>query len=89
MTEELPRPISESYWVKPGRLLAGEYPAAAFVGRTRQRLDKMFEAGINTFIDLTLPNELPSYLPVLLDEASRQGIEVQYLRFPILDHNIP
>jgi hypothetical protein len=83
------RPISESYWVRPGRFLAGEHPGAAYIGRARERFDRMLESGINTFIDLTLPNELPPYLPILLEEASRLGFEVQHRRFPILDHNIP
>jgi protein-tyrosine phosphatase len=83
------RPIPESYWVKPGRLLAGEYPAAAYVGRTRERLGLFLESGINTFFDLTLPHELPPYLPILREEASERGVKVQHIRFPILDHNIP
>jgi len=83
------RPISESYWVQPGRFLAGEYPAAAYVGRARERLGKMLDMGINTFIDLTLPNELPPYLPILAEEANRRDISIQHTRFPILDHNIP
>ena len=87
--KEPDRPIPESYWIKPGRFLAGEYPAAPYVGRARKRLSRMLEAGINTFIDLTLPNELPPYLPLLLEQAELRGIEVQHKRFPILDHNIP
>lgn len=83
------RPIPESYWVEPGRFLAGEYPAAAYVGRARERLGRMLDAGIDTFIDLTLLYELPPYLPILLEEASRRGIGVLHQRFPILDHNIP
>ena len=86
---ELDRPISESYWVEPGRFLAGEYPAAAYVGRARQRLGGLLDAGINTFFDLTLVNELPPYLSILREEASKRDIKIQHIRFPILDHNIP
>ena len=88
MTEPL-RPISESYWVQPGRFLAGEYPAAAYVERARERLVRFLDAGINTFIDLTIPNELPPYYPILFVEADRRGIEIQHQRFSILDHSIP
>ena len=49
------RPISESYWVEPGRLLAGEYPGDYDEERTRKRIDALIEAGFNTFIDLTQP----------------------------------
>jgi protein-tyrosine phosphatase len=86
---EINRPISESYWVEPGRFLAGEYPAAAYVGRTRERLERLLEAGIDTFIDLTVPNELPPYLPILLELASQREVEVRYNRFTIMDHSIP
>ena len=88
MTDNTP-PISEAYWVQPGRFLAGEYPAAAYVERARERLVRMLEAGINTFIDLTLPNELPPYYQILFVEADKRGLDVQHKRFPILDHNIP
>jgi hypothetical protein len=83
------RPISESYWVEPGRFLAGEYPAAPYVGRARERLVKLLDTGINTFIDLTFPNELPSYQLLLLEQARLRGIEVQYTRMSILDRSIP
>ena len=91
MTEqlELDRPISESYWVEPGRFLAGEYPAAPYEGRARERLDKFLDSGIDTFIDLTLPNELPPYQSILLEQAKLRDIEVQYNRFTIIDRSIP
>jgi hypothetical protein len=86
---ELNRPIPESYWVEPGRFLAGEYPAAAYVGRARERLSRMLDSGIDTFMDLTIPNELPPYLPLLLEQASLRKIEVRYERLSILDRSIP
>jgi hypothetical protein len=86
---ELERPIRESYWVEPGRFLAGEYPAAPYEDRARERLGGLLEAGMDTFYDLTTLDELPPYLPVLREEASERGIRIQHIRFPILDHNIP
>lgn len=86
---ELNRPIPESYWVIPARFLAGEYPAAPYVGRTRERLTRFLEAGIDTFFDLTIQNELPPYLPLLQEQASFRNIDVRYERFSILDHSIP
>jgi len=86
---ELLRPIRESYWVKPGRFLAGEYPAAPFIGRARMRIGALLNIGIDTFIDLTIPKELPPYLSVLEEQAKLHYIEVQYKRFPILDRYIP
>ena len=86
---ELGPPIRESYWVKPGRLLAGEYPAAPFEERARERLGRLLDSGVNTFYDLTVIDELPPYLSILREEASERGVKIQYIRFPILDHNIP
>lgn len=86
---DLDRPISESYWVEPGRFLAGEYPAAPYEYNARKRLGKLLEAGIDTFHDLTTLGELPPYLPILREEAHERGIAIQHIRFPILDHSIP
>lgn len=83
------RPIPESYWVKPERFLAGEYPGHSFGEGLRQRLDKFLDFGINTYIDLTDPNELPSYLPLLEEQAGYYDIDIQYNRFTITDHSIP
>jgi hypothetical protein len=86
---KLDPPIRESYWVEPGRFLAGEYPAAAYIERARERLNQLLESGIDTFIDLTLPNELPPYLPLLLEQAKKRDVQIQYRRFTIIDRSIP
>jgi hypothetical protein len=56
-------PIPESYWVIPRRFLAGEYPGGFNRERVRQRMNAFLEAGINTFINLTGPDELPPTCP--------------------------
>ena len=86
---ELKRPIPESYWVEPGRFLAGEYPGYLQDERVRQRIDAFLDLGIDTFIDLTDPDELPSYLPVLKERAGYYDIDIRYKRFTINDHTIP
>jgi hypothetical protein len=83
------RPLSESYWVEPGRLLAGEYPGQSDGELTRKRIDALLEAGFDTFIDLTRPNEVLPYEQTLLDEASAYGVEVKHHRFPIGDFGLP
>jgi protein-tyrosine phosphatase len=83
------RPILESYWVEPERFLAGEYPAYAYGEPMRQRLDAFLDFGITTFIDLTDPDELPPYLPLLAEQARYYESEVQHKRFAISDHNAP
>jgi len=83
------RPIPESYWVEPGRLLAGEYPAHFDSESARKRIDSLIEAGFDTFIDLTKPNETIAYARILLDEAKLYEVEVRHLRFPIGDFGLP
>lgn len=87
--EESHRPIPESYWVEQDRLLAGEYPARFEPELTRKRLDALIEAGFNTFIDLTRPNETIAYARILLDEARLYEVEVEHERFPIGDFGLP
>ena len=83
------RPLPESYWVEPDRLLAGEYPAQLNVDFTRHRIDKLIEAGFDTFIDLTRLNETIPYEHILQEEARLYGIEVEHQRFPIGDFGLP
>ena len=83
------RPILESYWVEPDRLLAGEYPAQFEDELTRKRIDALIEAGFNTFIDLTRRSESVPYLPLLLDEAKLYEVEIQHRRFSIGDFGLP
>lgn len=77
-----PPPLPNSYWVIPGRLLAGEHPGAGSPELTRQRVQQLLAAGIDCFIDLTMPGELEPYDPEL-------PLEVEYLRKPIRDHGLP
>ena len=42
-------PLSNTYWVEPGRLLAGEYPAGDTQGRTTKRLERLLAAGRHLF----------------------------------------
>ena len=89
MTDSKKRPIPESYWVEPGRLLAGEYPGQFDSELTRKRIDALIESGFNTFIDLTKPNETIAYVQILLEEAKLYDMEVKHLRFPIGDFGLP
>jgi len=86
---EIKRPIPESYWVEPGRLLAGEYPGRYDEELTCKRADAFIEAGFNTFIDLTKPNETSPYLNILLEQAKTYNVNVKHYRFPIRDFGLP
>lgn len=87
--EDFARPISESYWVETGRLLAGEYPGRYEAEQTRRRLDALLEAGFDTFIDLTNPDETFPYVDILLEAAHAYEIEAAHHRFPIGDFGLP
>ena len=63
--------------------MAGEYPSGNTAGEARHKIKAFLEAGITSFIDLTLPREMLPYLG-LLKEAG-----VEYRRFPILDDAVP
>lgn len=79
-----PPPIPNSYWVRPGRLLAGEYPGIPARDSTAERIQRLLQAGVNTFIDLTAQDELESYVPLLPADGS-----VEHRRWPIVDHDLP
>src|SRR5437868_7403624 len=78
-----PTPIANSYWVLPGRLLAGEYPGSASRAEALDRIQKFQRAGIDSFIDLTEEGEMPPYAPLLSHETTA------HRRLPITDHGVP
>jgi hypothetical protein len=75
-------PLPNCYWVTPGRLLAGEHPYGAAEADARDRLGRLFDAGIDCFVDLTEALEMPDYRPLL-------PAGVRYLRSPIIDTCVP
>jgi len=83
-----PRPLPATYWVVPGRFLVGEYPGSPSRAEAMDRLRRFLAAGVTCFIDLTEPDELPSYEP-LLPFAAPDGRRIEYFREPIRDHGVP
>ena len=51
--------------VTPGKLLGGEYPAGETEEETQQRLRALMDAGVDCFVNLTRPGELPAYSTLL------------------------
>jgi ADP-ribosylglycohydrolase len=78
----VPLPLPNSYWVVPGRLLAGEYPGGATAKATRERLARLLAAGVDCFIDLTPPGESAPY-------AAALPSTVEHVRKPLPDHGVP
>lgn len=45
-------PFERSYWIIPGKLMAGEYPAAPDETESYKKLDGLIRVGIKTVINL-------------------------------------
>lgn len=80
-------PLPHSYWVEPDRILAGEHPSAAGLEALPDRMRRLFDAGIDCFIDLTETGELGSYEKFLTAPFARR--DALYLRKSIRDHGVP
>ena len=89
MTRPLPNP--NTYWV-PGsddHLLAGAYPGDSDPDVAAAKLRAYLDAGVDFFIDLTRPFELPPYERELLAQARAAGVAVTYRRMSIYDVSVP
>ena len=83
-----PKPIPNSFWIEPGRILAGEYPGGHSEEETRLRLEAFLKAGISAYVNLTQPGEMPPYdveLPLTLPDGRR----ILHLQKPLEDHGLP
>ena len=76
------RPFENTYWVLPGIVLAGEYPAGGTEAETGERLQRLLDAGIDFFLDLTEAGERPEY-------QARLPSGVDYRRCAIPDASVP
>ncbi|MFZ6777880.1 protein-tyrosine phosphatase family protein [Undibacterium sp. Ji83W] len=83
------RPHQNTYWVRPGQLLAGEYPGALNEATAAQRLGQYLDCGVDYFIDLTEEDELDPYAQLLMKLAEERGMQAQHRRFAIPDRHTP
>jgi len=77
-----PLPLPNSYWVIPGRLLAGEHPGGRDDAQTRECIGRLLGAGIDYYVDLTEPGEQLDYHHLLPEGAV-------YVRSAIVDTSVP
>jgi len=86
-----PAPFPDSYWVLPGKVLAGEYPRTKEEDASRAKLSSLLECGITAMVDLTEENERHGGIPLkpyhrwIEELAAERGKEVRVRRFPIPD----
>ena len=84
-------PIEDSYWVRPGRLLAGEYPGSLEDQEARAKLRQLLGADVTLFIDLTEAGEygLKPYASLLEEEAAGIGRPAVHRRMSVPDMDVP
>ncbi len=80
-------PIPDSYWVVAGRFLAGEYPGARSDADAIAKLNRLLDAGVTYFIDLTEAGEygLRPYTAMAQELGALRGSRITHQRFPIRD----
>ena len=91
-----PVPFPRSYWVIPGRLLAGELPGAKPPREAERKLARLLDAGIRRVVNLMEPDEtdhskepFTPYEPILARLAEGRGSGVRCGRYPIRDCGVP
>ena len=84
-----PRPNLNTFWVIPGKFLAGEYPGDKELVKAREKINRFLEVGVRHFVDLTELGELVPYEAILSEESRAASITATYQRFPIRDVGVP
>lgn len=89
-------PFDRSYWVIPGRFLAGEIPSSAEPSKRLDKAKSLVRVGVDTVINLMEPGEktfqghvLADYRDELARSAKRYGREVEVISFPVRDLSVP
>lgn len=82
--------LHHAYWVRPGQILAGEYPARKHDPEiTRRKLDLLVDNGIRTFVDLTHPaDHMDPYRDILSSIATDRGLDLDHVQMPIPDMGV-
>jgi hypothetical protein len=89
-------PFDRTYWVNPGRLLAGAYPGSRDPEEAGLKLNGLLRCGILKVINLMEERErghfgepFVPYKEVLTSAAKKLGLEVSIPRWAIADAGIP
>src|SRR5262249_60808008 len=79
-------PIDDSYWLVPGRLLAGEYPGVKTKDEARRKLRAFLDAGVKVFLDLAAESEgLEPYKSLRQEKRTARDRGGAYRQPPIPD----
>jgi protein tyrosine phosphatase len=89
-------PFHSSYWVIPGKLLAGCYPGAKDHKQAANKLTSLINAGVRHVIDLMEQDEndisghrFVPYAGMMESIAVKIGISVTFDQLPIKDLSVP
>ncbi|MCS6796624.1 MAG: dual specificity protein phosphatase family protein [Raineya sp.] len=89
-------PFERSYWVLPGRFLAGRIPSSQNIHKIEDNVKGLVRLKIDYVINLTEPTEqtfegklLNDYTPTLLALAQQAQHQVEVMRMPIKDLSVP
>jgi protein tyrosine/serine phosphatase len=91
-----PIPFDRSYWVVPGKLMAGCYPGSPDPNEAKLKLTGLVKAGIRHVINLMEPNEtghngepFMPYESMMAEIASEKCVTVTFDRYSIRDLDVP
>lgn len=91
-----PPPFERSYWVIPGRFLAGYYPGDRDELVSRNKLSALLVCGVQKILNLMAVDEMNGdgepfapYDALLAELASEQRVEVTCQRFPVTVQDVP
>lgn len=89
-------PFPRSYWVVPGKFLAGAYPGSATLAEADIRLAALATAGVALCVNLMCPDErdirgdeFRDYRETMQSAARTCSRECRCVRFPIVDGGVP
>ena len=89
-------PFSRSYWVIPGRFLAGAYPGSLNPEEAKEKMSALIHSGIRSVINLMEQDEVNSegvpfspYDGIFLQMGKTLGLDLTFQRFPIKDMDVP
>jgi protein-tyrosine phosphatase len=81
--------VLHAWWVQPRRLLAGEYPASRSPETTAAKIRLLVEAGVESIVDLTTPQDhLDSYQHALNLAAEKARRSIRHFAHPIPDMGV-
>jgi len=96
MTETLKVPFNRSYWIVPGKLLAGGYPGSEDPIEEKRKLKGFIQAGIRHVISFMEPQEydcpddpFPPYVDHMETIAKKLKVSVTFDQISIKDFSVP